>query len=87
MQHKLVEATIGSLYLKAVIGRFDAADWSRSSLVAQEFDGSNIPLLQQEGHSHEHSYFILDLSKGTGGAIMSFGGNADHDIANAATIF
>ena len=83
MQHKLFEATIGGLYLKAVIGRFDEADWSRPSLVAKEFNGSNIPLLLQEGHS----YFILNLSKGTGGHIMSFGGCADHDLANAAAIF
>ena len=87
MQYKFVEATGNHLYLKALIGRFDQQDWARKSEIARQFSGMEVSLLRQEGHTPERSFFILDLSKGTGGAILTFGGQADYDINHAPAVF
>lgn len=87
MQYKMIEATGQHLYLKAMIGRFDHADWSRPSEIARQHNGSSISLLMQEGHSPGNSFIILDLSKGCGGAILSFGGHPDHDVDHAPAVF
>ena len=87
MQYKFVEATGSDLYLKALIGRFDQQDWARKSEIARQFSGMEVSLLRHEGHTPERCFFILDLSKGTGGAILTFGGQADYDINHAPAIF
>lgn len=89
MRYKFVEALANELYLKALIGRFDDADYRRPSIEATRFMreqyGASAPvsLLRHEGHQPESAFIILDLSKGSGGAIFVFGGNADADVKSA----
>ena len=85
MRSKIIEATNGTLYLKAMVTAFGPEDWARPSLVSRE-DGRERSLLQQEGWRRDH-FIIQDLSKPGGGAMFMMGGNPQRDFARAPTIF
>ena len=94
MQYKFVEALgCNGLYLKAMLGRFDNADWERPAIEWENYTlneygvKASHSLLESQGHSRERSFIILDLSSGTGGAILPFGGYADFDVQKAPATF
>lgn len=86
MQHKIIEATANGYYLKALIGRFTGEDWSRRAEAAYQETGEDVSLLACEGLRPDRSFFIMDLSSGTGGAKFHLGGLADADVKNAPAV-
>ena len=85
MRSKIIEATGGILYLKAMVTAFEQGDWARPSLIAGE-EGKRRSLLRQEGWRKEH-FIIQDLSKPGGGAMFMMGGNPQVDLARAPAVF
>ena len=82
MKTVLIEVTqgiaAGTNYGKFLVGRFDAAEWERRSLLDQAVLGSDQSLLWRCGWSGEH-LLVLDLQTGEG-AIFRPGGAAGYDL-------
>lgn len=73
---KIIEATNGpNNWGKFLLGRFDATEWARRSVVNTEL---TTPLLRQRGWAPHH-LLVLDLETGEG-AIFRPGGLASADL-------
>lgn len=86
MKYKIIEATAKGYYLKALIGRFTREDWSRRAEAVYQETGEEVCLLACEGLRPDRSFFIMDLSSGTGGAKFHLGGLADADVKKAPAV-
>ena len=87
MRTKIIEGvSLGGLYLKAIVGRFDQSDWARRSEVSKDYNGMNLSLLRREGWQTDH-FVILDISHPGPGGIFKMGGNARADLQNSPTTF
>ena len=80
MRTKIVEASDGILYLKAIVGVFDPGERSRRRALP---GGGNQHLLWKWTLEH---FWILDLELGTG-AIFRMGGLASFDLDKTGTVF
>ena len=86
MKSKIIEGvSMDSLYLKAIVSRFDKADWERRSIVNRQI-GVEYSLLRQEGWSEDH-FLIQDISSPGPGGIFKMGGHAQYDLEKSPTRF
>ena len=80
MRAKIVEASDGILYLKAIVGVFDQEEWHRRRALP---GWEHQPLLGKWTAQH---FWILDLELGSG-AVFKMGGLAHWDLDKAPAVF
>ena len=80
MRTKVIEASDGILYLKAIVGKFGPEEWTRRRALP---GWSDLYLLPKWTDEH---FWILDLELGTG-AIFRMGGLASYDLKKTGTVF
>ena len=84
MRTKIVEGLTESLYLKAMVGRFEPHEWARPAEASKLLMGVSVSLLNQEGWSDQH-FLILDLSKPAPGGLFKMGGLPSYDVKKRIT--
>ena len=84
MRTKIVEGLTESLYLKAMVGRFEPHEWERPAEASKLLMGVSVPLLNQEGWTEDH-FLILDLSSPGPGGLFKMGGLPSSDLKRRIT--